>query len=109
MLIYILPTSTWYVKQRFIQPIVGLSASLELVIYTARRVKIVLKDIRKKRGLSQKRLAESIGMSLQNIQNIEYGEAKSIPLETLEKLCNALDCQVGDLLIHFPKQAANND
>ena len=38
-------------------------------------------------------------MSLQNIQRIEYGDAKSIPLETLDRLCEALDCQPGDLLI----------
>jgi putative transcriptional regulator len=43
-----------------------------------------------------------MGMSLQNIQRIEYGDAKSIPLETLDKLCEILDCQPGDLLIRVP-------
>ncbi len=67
-------------------------------------VRIVLKEIRKKQGFSQKRLAESIGMSLQNIQNIEYGEAKSIPLDTLDKLCRALNCQPGELLVYIPSE-----
>jgi putative transcriptional regulator len=62
-------------------------------------VKVLLKQIREKRGLSQNKLAQIMTMSLQNIQRIEYGDAKSIPLETLDRLCEALDCQPGDLLI----------
>lgn len=65
-------------------------------------VKICLKEARKKRGISQKKLAESIGMSIQNIQQIEYGKAKSIPLETLDKICRRLDCQVGEILVYVP-------
>ena len=62
-------------------------------------VKVILKQIREKRGLSQNKLAQIMTMSLQNIQRIEYGDAKSIPLETLDRLCEALNCQPGDLLI----------
>ena len=62
-------------------------------------VKVLLKQIREIRGLSQNKLAQIMTMSLQNIQRIEYGDAKSIPLETLDRLCEALDCQPGDLLI----------
>ena len=62
-------------------------------------MKVLLKQIREKRGLSQNKLAQIMTMSLQNIQRIEYGDAKSIPLETLDRLCEALDCQPGDLLI----------
>lgn len=65
-------------------------------------VKILLKQVRKSRKLSQNKLAQLMGMSLQNIQRIEYGDAKSIPLETLDKLCTILDCQPGDLLIRVP-------
>jgi putative transcriptional regulator len=65
-------------------------------------VKILLKQVREARNLSQNKLAQLIGMSLQNVQRIEYGDAKSIPLETLDKLCEALSCQPGDLLIRFP-------
>jgi putative transcriptional regulator len=65
-------------------------------------VKINLKKIRTGRGISQNGLAQQLGMTLQNIQKIEYGQAKSIPLETLDKLCKALNCQVGDLLVYIP-------
>ncbi|WP_375494182.1 helix-turn-helix domain-containing protein [uncultured Nostoc sp.] len=30
---------------------------------------------------------------------MEYGKAKSIPLDTLEKICLTLDCEIGDLLV----------
>lgn len=66
-------------------------------------VKILLKQIRGERGLSQNKLAQLMEMSLQNIQRIEYGDAKSIPLETLDKLCEVLNCQPGDLLIRVPE------
>ncbi|WP_445638645.1 Transcriptional regulator [Nostoc sp. DSM 114161] len=62
-------------------------------------VEIRLKQIRESRGLSQNALARQLEMSLGNVQNIEYGKAKSIPLDTLERLCTVLDCQIGDLLV----------
>jgi putative transcriptional regulator len=65
-------------------------------------VKILLKQVRTSRKLSQNKLAQLVGMTLQNVQRIEYGDAKSIPLETLDKLCKALKCQPGDLLVWMP-------
>ncbi|MFB2772082.1 helix-turn-helix domain-containing protein [Pelatocladus sp. BLCC-F211] len=62
-------------------------------------VKIKLKQLREDKGLSQNALARQLEMSLANIQKIEYGKAKSIPLDTLEKICLALDCEIGDLLV----------
>ncbi len=65
-------------------------------------MKIRLKEVRMSRKLSQNKLAHLVGMTLQNVQRIEYGDAKSIPLETLDKLCTALNCQPGDLLVWIP-------
>jgi putative transcriptional regulator len=62
-------------------------------------VKIKLKELRKAKEISQNELARILEMSLANIQKIEYNKAKSIPLDTLERLCLALECQVGDLLV----------
>lgn len=62
-------------------------------------VKIKLKELRKAKGLSQNGLARRLEMSLANVQKIEYNKVKSIPLDTLENICLALDCQVGDLLV----------
>ncbi|PLZ95007.1 transcriptional regulator [Fischerella thermalis CCMEE 5268] len=62
-------------------------------------MEVRLKQLREDKGLSQNALARQLEMSLANIQKIEYGKAKSIPLDTLEKICLALDCEIGDLLV----------
>ncbi len=62
-------------------------------------VSITLKKVREAKGISQNELARRSGYSLQNIQKIEQGRAKSIPLETLDKICEILECEVGDLFI----------
>lgn len=62
-------------------------------------VKVRLKEIRQDKKISQNALARQLDMSLANIQNIEYGKAKSIPFDTLDKLCEILNCEVGDLLV----------
>lgn len=72
-------------------------------------MKIRLKEVRLSRQLSQNKLAQLVGMTLQNVQRIEYGEAKSIPLETLDKLCQALNCQPGDLLVWFPNDGGTQE
>lgn len=64
-------------------------------------MKVLLKEMRTKRGLSQNELARKIEMSLNAIQHIEY-KAKAIQLDTLSKLCEVLDCQPGDLLVWVP-------
>lgn len=62
-------------------------------------VEVRLKQLREAKGLSQNALARELEMSLNNIQKIEYNKAKSIPLDTLERLCLTLDCEIGDLLV----------
>ncbi len=61
-----------------------------------------LKEIRNARGISQNELARKLEMSLANVQKIEYGKAKSIPLDTLDRLCEILECEVGELLVRRP-------
>lgn len=43
-------------------------------------------------------LAERIGITPQNLSVLKTGRAKAIRMGTLERLCDALDCQPGDLL-----------
>ncbi|MBO3464461.1 helix-turn-helix domain-containing protein [Aetokthonos hydrillicola Thurmond2011] len=64
-------------------------------------VKVRLKEIRNARGISQNELARKLEMSLANVQKIEYGKAKSIPLDTLDRLCEILKCEVGELLVRL--------
>lgn len=68
----------------------------------------MLKIIRQQRGLSQNQLATLVGTSVQNIQKIEYGKTRGIQYEILNKLCLALQCQPGDLLIWTPDDFQEN-
>lgn len=60
-----------------------------------------LAEVRKSKGLSQNGLAKSIDMTLQNVQHLER-RAKSVPFETLNKLCKSLGCLPGDLFEYIP-------
>ena len=43
-------------------------------------------------------LAEKVGITPQNLSVLKTGRARAIRFSTLELLCEALDCQPGDLL-----------
>ena len=51
-----------------------------------------------KRKMSVTELAEKVGITLANMSNLKTGKAKAVKVSTLQKLCEALDCQPGDLL-----------
>jgi putative transcriptional regulator len=42
-------------------------------------------------------LAERVGITPQNLSVLKSGRAKAIRFSTLEKLCDVLECQPGDL------------
>jgi len=44
-------------------------------------------------------LAELVGITPQNLSVLKTGRAKAIRFSTLERLCECLDCQPGDLLM----------
>lgn len=45
-------------------------------------------------------VAERVGITAQNLSVLKTGKAKAIRFSTLEKLCEILDCQPGDLLAY---------
>lgn len=51
-----------------------------------------------KRKMSVTDLAEKVGITLANMSVLKNGKAKAVRISTLIKLCDALDCQPGDLL-----------
>lgn len=51
-----------------------------------------------RRKMSVTELAEKVGITLANLSILKNGRARALRLETLDKLCKALDCQPGDLL-----------
>ncbi|WP_433885572.1 helix-turn-helix domain-containing protein [Pseudomonas vranovensis] len=48
--------------------------------------------------IRSKDLAEIIGITEANLSLLKNGKIKGFKMETLEKLCRALNCQPGDLL-----------
>ena len=51
-----------------------------------------------KRKMSSQELAEKIGITAANLSILKTGKAKAIRFSTLEAICQALDCQPGDIL-----------
>ena len=51
-----------------------------------------------KRKMSLNELSEKVDLTLANLSILKTGKAKAIRFSTLEAICNALDCQPGDIL-----------
>jgi len=51
-----------------------------------------------RRKLQLNTVAEHVGITPQNLSVLNAGRARAIRFSTLEKLCEVLDCQPGDLL-----------
>lgn len=51
-----------------------------------------------KRKMSVTELADRVGITIANMSILKNGKAKALKISTLLKLCEALDCQPGDLL-----------
>ncbi|HFD0877231.1 TPA: helix-turn-helix domain-containing protein [Enterococcus faecium] len=50
--------------------------------------------------MSVTELSEKVGITMANISILKNGKAKAIRFSTLEKVCQVLECQPGDLLIY---------
>jgi putative transcriptional regulator len=53
-----------------------------------------------RRKMKLNTLAELIGITPQNLSVLKAGRAKAIRFSTLDRLCEVLQCQPGDLLSH---------
>jgi putative transcriptional regulator len=51
-----------------------------------------------KRKMSVTELSEKVGITMANISILKNGKAKAIRFSTLERICEVLDCQPGDIL-----------
>ena len=51
-----------------------------------------------KRKMSSGELADKIGITQANLSILKTGKAKAIRFSTLDAICQALDCQPGDIL-----------
>jgi putative transcriptional regulator len=54
------------------------------------------------RKVKSKELAEYVGITEANMSLLKQGKVKGVRFETLEKICEFLACQPGDILIYRP-------
>lgn len=59
---------------------------------------INLDKILEDRGMKSNELAETIGITTANLSILKTGKAKAVRFSTLEAICEALQCQPGDIL-----------
>ncbi len=62
------------------------------------RIDVHLDKLLAQRGITLTDLAGRVGLTLANLSVLKNGRARAIRFSTLTALCDALDCQPGDLL-----------
>ena len=61
---------------------------------------IHLDQLLAEKSMTLTELSERVGVSVVNLSILKNGHARAIRFSTLTRLCQALDCQPGDLLSH---------
>jgi putative transcriptional regulator len=71
-------------------------------------IQVTLDDMLYARRMTLTELGDRIGIALANLSILKTGKARAIRFSTLEAICEALDCQPGDLLRFVPGTAADD-
>ncbi|MBX9472331.1 helix-turn-helix domain-containing protein [Microcella sp.] len=58
-----------------------------------------LDELLEQRGMTLTRLSELVGVSIVNLSVLKNDRARAIRFSTLRAICEALDCEVGELLV----------
>ncbi|MBL4618504.1 MAG: helix-turn-helix transcriptional regulator [Marinicaulis sp.] len=53
-------------------------------------------------------LARAVGITPSNLSLLKSGKVKGVRFDTLDAICEYLDCQPGDILEHIPKQKVSS-
>lgn len=59
---------------------------------------VTLDDILHERRMSLTELSEKVGITMANLSILKTSKAKAVRFSTLEAICDALECQPGDIL-----------
>ena len=62
-----------------------------------------------KRKMSLTQLSNHVGITMANMSILKTGKAKAIRFETLNKICEALHCQPGDILEYVPDEEGEEE
>ncbi len=60
-----------------------------------------------KNKMRSRELSERIGITEQNVSLLKSGKVKGVRFETLEKICEVLKCQPGDILEFEPDEKSD--
>ncbi|MCD1570313.1 MULTISPECIES: helix-turn-helix domain-containing protein [Agromyces] len=63
-----------------------------------------LDELLEERGLTLTRLAEIVGVTVVNLSVLKNDRARAIRFSTLQAICRALDCEIGELLVLRPRE-----
>jgi putative transcriptional regulator len=63
-------------------------------------IRVRLKALLEKRGMAQTELQASSGLGYSTINALYHEKTERIEFATLDKLCEVLECEVGDILEH---------
>lgn len=66
-------------------------------------IKINLDRVMLEKKISSKELAEKVGITPANLSILKTGKARGIRFATLEKICQTLNCEPGDILEYDKK------
>jgi putative transcriptional regulator len=61
------------------------------------------------RNVKSKELAEHVGITEANLSLLKQGKVKGVRFDTLERICEFLDCQPGDLFRYEPASTSKDD
>lgn len=61
-------------------------------------INVTLDVVLARRKVKGKDLAKAVGITEQNLSILRSGKAKGVRFSTLEKICEVLNCQPGDVL-----------
>jgi putative transcriptional regulator len=67
-------------------------------------IAVKLDDLLYDRRMTLTDLADRIGITLANLSILKTGKARAIRFSTLDAICEALECQPGDILRFEPEQ-----
>ena len=57
-----------------------------------------------RRHMTQKQLSEQTKVRYDTISKISLGTISRVPVDVLDKICQVLDCQPGDLMVYVPDE-----
>lgn len=65
-------------------------------------IRITLDKVLADRGMTARELVQAVGITEANMSLLRTGKVKGVRFQTLEKICEVLECQPSDILIYEP-------